>query len=67
MLPDEPHQLKDSANISSSVLIVSIVRLKSTIDMMDDPDLTWKSTMTGVWWQVQYQSPPASATDSKYL
>jgi hypothetical protein len=50
MPPGRPYFLKPSPDVLSSVLGISIVRLKWTVGMADDSDLTWTSTMVAVWW-----------------
>ena len=50
MPPGRPYYLKQSPDVLSSVLGISIVRLKWTVEMTDDSDITWKSTVVLVWW-----------------
>ncbi|KAH7111788.1 hypothetical protein B0J11DRAFT_447438 [Dendryphion nanum] len=35
------------------VLVISIIRLKTTVDMDPNPDITWKYVRNGVWWMVE--------------
>lgn len=40
------------ANTQGSVLIVSVIRLKTTVDMSPNPDITWEYVRNGIWWSV---------------
>ncbi|KAH7108852.1 hypothetical protein B0J11DRAFT_240172 [Dendryphion nanum] len=35
------------------VLAISIIRLKKTIDMASNPDITWEAVHSGIWWMIE--------------
>ncbi|KAH6668450.1 hypothetical protein B0J14DRAFT_165038 [Halenospora varia] len=35
------------------VLVISIIRLKTTVDMAPNPDITWEYVRNGVWWMIE--------------
>ncbi|KAH7111824.1 hypothetical protein B0J11DRAFT_447400 [Dendryphion nanum] len=35
------------------VLIISIIRLKTTVDLAPNPDLTWEYVHNGIWWMIE--------------
>lgn len=35
------------------VLVVSIIRLKTTVDTANNTDLTWDWVYNGVWWMIE--------------
>lgn len=42
----------ECADVRNSVLVISIVRLKTTVDMTSNLDITWESVRNGIWWLV---------------
>ncbi|PVH90433.1 hypothetical protein DM02DRAFT_607445 [Periconia macrospinosa] len=36
-----------------SVLIISIIRLKTTVDMAPSQDITWEYVRNGIWWMIE--------------
>jgi hypothetical protein len=40
------------ADMRNSVLVISIIRLKTTVDMDPNPDITWEYVDNGIWWLV---------------
>lgn len=40
----------DIANKGISVLIVSIIRLKLTVDLVNTKDISWEGVSSIVWW-----------------
>lgn len=42
----------EHANVQSSVLVASVIRLKTTVDTTHSKDLTWEWVCNGVWWLV---------------
>jgi hypothetical protein len=42
----------ECADVRDSVLVISIIRLKTTVDMAPDPDITWEYVRNGIWWLV---------------
>ncbi|KAF2175405.1 hypothetical protein K469DRAFT_680082 [Zopfia rhizophila CBS 207.26] len=35
------------------VFVVSIIRLKTTVDMASNPDITWEFVRNGIWWMIE--------------
>ncbi|KAF2176059.1 hypothetical protein K469DRAFT_523942, partial [Zopfia rhizophila CBS 207.26] len=35
------------------VLVISIIRLKTTVDMASNPDITWEFVRNGIWWMIE--------------
>jgi len=35
------------------VLVISIIRLKTTVDMAPNPDITWEYVRNGIWWMIE--------------
>ncbi|KAH8723496.1 hypothetical protein GQ44DRAFT_308032 [Phaeosphaeriaceae sp. PMI808] len=35
------------------VLVISIIRLKTTVDMSPNPDITWEYVRNGIWWMIE--------------
>ncbi|PVH91402.1 hypothetical protein DM02DRAFT_606570 [Periconia macrospinosa] len=35
------------------VLVISIIRLKTTVDMASNPDITWESARSAIWWMIE--------------
>ncbi|KAH8589764.1 hypothetical protein B0O99DRAFT_745744 [Bisporella sp. PMI_857] len=35
------------------VIVISIIRLKTTVDMAPNPDITWKHVRNGIWWMIE--------------
>ncbi|KAF1977070.1 hypothetical protein BU23DRAFT_527374 [Bimuria novae-zelandiae CBS 107.79] len=35
------------------VLVISVIRLKTTVDMASNPDITWEYVRNGKWWMVE--------------
>jgi hypothetical protein len=40
------------ADVRNSVLVISIIRLKTTVDISRSPDITWEYVHSGIWWLV---------------
>ncbi|KAH7347987.1 hypothetical protein BKA66DRAFT_576416 [Pyrenochaeta sp. MPI-SDFR-AT-0127] len=36
--------------VGGFVLVVSIIRLKITVNMAPNPDITWEYVRNGIWW-----------------
>jgi hypothetical protein len=52
-----------SADVRNSVLIISIIRLKTTVDMASHPDITWEFVRNGIWWLVHINFMPEPEKD----
>ncbi|KAF2178962.1 hypothetical protein K469DRAFT_323820 [Zopfia rhizophila CBS 207.26] len=35
------------------ILVISIIRLKTTVDMAPNPDITWGYVHNGIWWMIE--------------
>ncbi|KAH8724795.1 hypothetical protein GQ44DRAFT_580756, partial [Phaeosphaeriaceae sp. PMI808] len=35
------------------VLVVSVMRLKTTVDMVPNADITWEYVNSGIWWMIE--------------
>ena len=51
MFYNQLHSIEaETANTRISVLIVSIIRLKLTVDLVNTTDITWESYASIMWW-----------------
>jgi hypothetical protein len=59
----------ECADVRNSVLVISIIRLKTTVDMNPNPDITWEYVRNGIWWLVyiNFCKPPTKDMSNQLL